>query len=257
MSKQKFIHTFFKPIFQVTKEAGLSEPAHTAVNSAIKSVNIASTNSGKKRRGSYNHYTEEFRYKVAKFAAENKDFNALRQFSKDTDLTLSESTIQTWRYAYLNKLKQGNSEHEKLEFENFGRPSRLNSDIEAKLMKSIVSLRKNEGVVNGRIIKAVATAIVTHEAPQILIANGGYLNITRRWSFEYATRMGFVARKGTRSTKADVINKDEISEQFRLSVKSVISDNNIPPSLVINFDETAVQLLPTASYTFEEEGTFN
>lgn len=46
-----------------------------------------------------------------------------------------------------------------------------------------------------------------------------------------------------------------IKEEFLLDVKNVISMDNIPPSLVINWDQTAIQYVPTASWTMEQEGT--
>jgi len=63
--------------------------------------------------------------------------------------------------------------------------------------------------------------------------------------------MGMVKRRVSSKAKVDVENFDRIKEGFLLNVVSLYK---IPPSLVINWDQTAIHYVPTSSWTMEEEG---
>ena len=66
--------------------------------------------------------------------------------------------------------------------------------------------------------------------------------------------MGYVKRKATSKAKFTVGNFAEIKTAFLLEVKHVISMDEIPAELVINFDQTGLNIVPTSDWTMEVVG---
>ena len=82
----------------------------------------------------------------------------------------------------------------------------------------------------------------------LFACNGGQILITKFWAQSLQSRMGFVKRR--RSTKAKwplVQNFDEIKAQFLLDIKAVVSFEEIPAQLVINWDQTGIHYVPVGS----------
>ena len=52
--------------------------------------------------------------------------------------------------------------------------------------------------------------------------------------------MGFTKRKANSKSKVLPENFDEIRDQFLTDVRSVIEMEDVPPSMVINWDHTAM-----------------
>ena len=63
-------------------------------------------------------------------------------------------------------------------------------------------------------------------------------------------------RHGSTQTKAK-LSPAQIAEQKMLylsHVKGMVDVHLIPPELVINWDQSGIQLLPTSNWTMEQEG---
>jgi len=60
--------------------------------------------------------------------------------------------------------------------------------------------------------------------------------------------MGIVKK---RTSSQDIENFDCIKQGFLLDVQNVASLDEIPSALVINWDQTAIQYMPTSSWTME------
>ena len=50
-------------------------------------------------------------------------------------------------------------------------------------------------------------------------------------------------------------NFREIKEQFLIDVEAVIDMEEVPPSLVVNLDHTALKIIPSSQWTIEKRGT--
>jgi len=46
-----------------------------------------------------------------------------------------------------------------------------------------------------------------------------------------------------------------LKKGFLLDIKSIVSFEEIPPDLVINWDQTGINYVPVGSWTMEKEGT--
>ena len=67
--------------------------------------------------------------------------------------------------------------------------------------------------------------------------------------------MGFVKRKATTKAKVSVENFAELRSDYLLKIKNVTATDEIPGELVINFDQTALNIVPTSNWTMEAEGS--
>ena len=76
------------------------------------------------------------------------------------------------------------------------------------------------------------------------------------WANSILKRMGFVRRKGT-TQKCMSLTPYEFAqkkEAFLNSVSSMVNAHNIPPELVLNWDQGGTNLMPSSSYTLEKQG---
>ena len=66
--------------------------------------------------------------------------------------------------------------------------------------------------------------------------------------------MGFVKRRSTTTAKVNVSNFDKVRQQSLLDLKIIAYMEEIPFSLIINWDQTAINYIPMSSWTMEKRG---
>ena len=66
--------------------------------------------------------------------------------------------------------------------------------------------------------------------------------------------MGFVKRRSTTTAKVNVSNFDKVRQQSLLDLKIIAYMEEIPFSLIINWDQTAINYIPLNSWTIENWG---
>ena len=116
------------------------------------------------------------------------------------------------------------------------------------------NLRAANGVVNRVVVMGAAEGIVCHRDVSKLSSHGGHIEITKSWAKSLLTRMGFVKRKCSTSGKLSIAQFDESKEIFLADVAAEVLFNNIPESLIINWDQTGLSIVPTGDWTMEKEG---
>ena len=85
------------PVTSATINALTSE--YAAAN--LEVLETITTSARKRKRGEYNHYSPDQRYKIAKYAVENGVSKAAKHFSKHLGKNINESSIRTIKKAYL------------------------------------------------------------------------------------------------------------------------------------------------------------
>ena len=70
----------------------------------------------------------------------------------------------------------------------------------------------------------------------------------------FLRRHGYVKRKGTKAARKVPNDFDFIRMEFLAEVSKLVKDNEIPPELIINFDQTNVNIIPVGDYTLEKSG---
>ena len=79
-------------------------------------------------------------------------------------------------------------------------------------------------------------------------------NLTKEWAKSVLRRMGFTKRKANSKSKTLPDNFEEIKQQFLADILSVVEMEDVPPSLVINWDHTATKIVPSSQWTMEKRG---
>ena len=62
-------------------------------------------------------------------------------------------------------------------------------------------------------------------------------------------------RKVCSKSKVTPENFESLKEQFLLYIKQVVDLEEIPPELIINWDQTAIHYVPVSSWSIEVEGS--
>ena len=258
---QQTLFNFFKSVNPVKQSAvpNMPAPLLKVANEAVQKENqkapanreeIGPIELGK--RGCYKKYSGEERIKIAKYAKDYSDKKAALKFS------VPEESARRFRMAYqkeLTKVQKTSLEVTTLPSKSKARPTLLPSDIDALLREYLLALRSFGGVVNSIIVRAVAKAILLDRRPDILKEKRGTLELKQDWAKKVAIRFGLSRRKETRSTKAEVQNKDAVCEEFRKNVKELIIEHKIPKSLVMNTDESGLNIIPAADWTLDTIGS--
>ena len=78
--------------------------------------------------------------------------------------------------------------------------------------------------------------------------------LTKNWAKSILHRMGFVKRRGNTKAKVAVEHFEALKSQFLFDIKATVEMQEIPPELVINWDQTGIKIVPVSSWTMEKRG---
>lgn len=66
--------------------------------------------------------------------------------------------------------------------------------------------------------------------------------------------MGYVKRKCSNAGKVSLLHFAEIKEVFLADIQAMVLMNEIPDELIVNWDQTGIQLAPTGDWTMNRAG---
>ena len=112
-------------------------------------------------------------------------------------------------------------------------------------------MRSTGTAVNTAVVISCAEGILMHEDARML----SRVDLNKGWAQYLLYRMGFVKCKATTKAKVTVENFAELKSDCLLEIKNVIEVDEIPAELVINFDQTGLNIVPTSDWTMEAEGS--
>ena len=78
--------------------------------------------------------------------------------------------------------------------------------------------------------------------------------LTKDWAKYVMKRMGYVKRRGSTKAKVNIKNFEEMRELYLHEIQNAVIMDEIPPEMVINFDQTEIYYVPTSSWIMEREG---
>ena len=174
---------------------------------------------------------------------------AQRRFSKEFETDLKESTVRTWKKKYLAEvgLKKGAGEVDinvtSLTVKKRGRPLLLGEKLDEQVKHYLKAVREGGGVITIAITIASATAIVRRADRNLLSEYGGPILITANCAKSLLYHTGFVKRRGSTTMKITVNNFDSINEQFLFDIQTAVEMEDIPPELVLNWDQTGISIV--------------
>jgi len=239
-------------------------------SSAIKAANTAvrdaliEKEAPKAKRGRYQHYSDKERAEIAKRATEFGITATIRHYASlyPTRGEIPVSNVATWKAKYLKELKihvQENKQDliiDKLPNKKRGRPLLLGKELDDYVVLYIKHLRSSGAVVNTAIVMAAATGMAQFCDSNLLSINGGPISITKSWAKSLLSRMHFVKRCATtKKPKMSTIDFEVGKTQFLYDAKVLIELEEIPDSLVLNWDQTGIHYVPVSSWTMAEEGS--
>ena len=99
-----------------------------------------------------------------------------------------------------------------------------------------------------------AKGIISAKNSSLLIKNGGHIEITNTWAKSLLKRMNYVKRKCSNAGKITQSCFAELKDVFLADIKAEVLMNDIPSDLIINWDQTGIQLVPTGDWTFNRAG---
>ena len=225
--------------------SALSKRETEQVNERMKQVLVTAGKKHSPTRGSYADYTPEDRAKIGKYATENGPARATRHFS------VPETTARRLKTEYLQKLKTiCFSENtvpvvKSLPTKTQGRPLLLGLKLDQVVQNYVNALRTVGGVVNTAIVMAAAEGVVSARDAGLLVGHGGHIDITKTWAKSLLRRMGYVNRKCSSAGKITASHFESVREAFLADVMAEVVMNDIPRELIFNWDQTALNYVPT------------
>ena len=212
-------------------------------------------------RGSYVKYTDADRAEIGKYSRENSTAATLKKF-RTRYPNLNESTVRGMRSAYDRTLASLKRQHggsfnpdvhkvkeiRKQTANYAGRPLKL-GDLDAKVMEECKKVRQSGGVLNGLVLRAIATAVIRMKAPEATIDLG------RGWTNSMFKRLGYSMRHAT-TGKLQLPEKYVTEKQYTFlrDIALPVRKYSIDRSLIINWDQTPLQYAPTGQWTMEKTG---
>ena len=194
--------------------------------------------------------TDKERYEIRKYSSIHRATAALRKSKKShPHLKQGEITARSLKKKYekLLKLKSDKTELTKLKR---GRPLMLGS-IDEKIKNFLLILRRKGGVVNSVVVIAALQAPIQKSSDE----HSKCIDlVSSSWTQSLFRRMGFV--RPMRTT-----GKSEITDQaakeakllFQHQTVSIVEDDEIPESLIMNFYQTPLKYAHVSNSTLAKK----
>ena len=236
------------------KDTGLGSVLTKEANSAVKKI-LDREDGAEGRKRKYTHFTPDQRAKIGRHAAEFGNASTVKRF-KDEFPTLGESTVRQFKERYKAELKKSPEQVTQLPSKKLGRPLTLGM-LDSKVQQYIRSLRAAGTPINARIAIAAAEGIVKATDRTMLYENGGHILLSGSWAYSLLKRMGYVQRKASTKSKVSLskMEFEVVKKAYLNKIKAAVVDGKIPPELIINFDQSGVNIVPSSQWTQAEKGS--
>ena len=202
-----------------------------------------------KKRKCYGGYDEFKRAKIANWAIVNGNRPAAVKFG------VLESTVRSIVKAYNKEKSDKYKELAKLPKRSRGAKPLLPSEIDAKVISMIKSMRASGHSITYDITISIAKSLVKAHNRTLLKEHGGSINLHQTWAQSIHRRLGFVKRKAT--TSKQPVSPGfiyEVGFTFFSAIQRNINAYLIPPVLVINIDQAPLRFYLTPTHILTKKG---
>ena len=171
-------------------------------------------------------------------------------------MRVTESTVRYWGSSYKKELEQKRKlgktvpNVKELPVAKRGRPLLIGYKLDSEVKAYLRCVREGGGIVTSSITIAAATAIVKKHDTHLLAEFGGPILLSKNWAKSLLYRMQFVKRRGS----STVHNFEELKNQFLTDIEAVVTMEDIPKEMIINWDHTGINTVPTSSWTMDKKG---
>ena len=131
----------------------------------------------------------------------------------------------------------------------------LGEDLDKQVQAYLLELGKVGGVVDREIAIASAKGIVRKKDSRMLAENGGHVLLTKDWAHYLLHRMGYVKRKANSKVKITVENFEAMKYNFLCEIKAIAMMEEVPSSMILNWDHTGLKYVPVSSWTIAKQGS--
>ena len=109
--------------------------------------------------------------------------------------------------------------------------------------------------MSARIAMAAARGILLTCNRSMLAEYGGHVELNRFWAYSLLCQMKFVQRKVTTAkSKHATAEFHQLKEQFLKEVVATVQMEEIPPELILNWDQTGIKIVPSSTWTLDQQG---
>ena len=228
-----------------------------AANKQVRVIEQAKRTGSK--RGPYKKTNTKDKAAIGAYASLHGVAKTIRHFK---DQHLKESSIRDWKKLYEKELRDKCRSAKPgedvtviaLPERKRGRPPILGEKLDTYLRSYITAMRSRGTPVGSNIVIGVARGILLKHNRSALKEFGGTVQLSKGWAKQVLHRMGFTKRRANSKAKVTPANFEEIKKTYIIEIKSVVAIEEIPPQLVINWDHTAIKIVPSSSWTMEKKG---
>lgn len=170
--------------------------------------------------------------------------------------SVNESTVRGFRKRYEAQLKTAALRKvfpkKSLINKRRGRPRMLGDKLDDLVQRFLKATRYKRGIVNTTVAIATATALVNRYP----LLEKDDIILSRAWAQSLFRRMGFTKRRAT-TGKITIPSgaQKEAELKFMHQLVNQVEKYNIPPSLIINFDQTPSKYVPVSPTTMAKNGS--
>ena len=224
-----------------TEEASVGEITNKTIHAKIRES---------KKARVYTTFSPAERFEIGKYTAIHGAAAAIRKFKRShPHLSLIESTARSFRAKYLKQ--KSKSTRQEINSATRG-PKLMLGKMDVEVLKYLTTIRRKGGVVTGGIATAVAKAMISRSDCAMLQA----IDIENTsWSRSLMQRAGWSRRKET--TGKPPLPKGAVEEAgiiFHHRIAKLVEKYKIPPSMIINIDQTPMKYAPVANFTLNKRG---
>ena len=200
------------------------------------------------KRGPYKRFTDEERADIGRCAVQYGNTTAANKYC------INESTVRGIKRKFCEAEESSDTVVKSLPKKKDGRPCIL-GELDGKVQDFIKAQRDNGAVVTRATVIGIGKGVVMRHNKWSLKEYGGTINLTKHWAESILHRMKYVKRRG--STKVHVLGDDfeKIKKQFLDDIKMTVAMEDIPSQLIINWDQTAISIVPGSSWTMAPSGS--
>ena len=204
----------------------------------------------------YYRYDAKTRAKLGKYACRHGVRATARRFRNELGHEINEPTIRSLKKRYLRELNQRYRAGEDTDIKQLqgkmGRPVLLGNRLDHQVQVYLQRVCESGGTVTA---VTAARGILLATDRSNIVEFGGYIQLDRHWAYSLFKRMNYVQRKATTAkSKYTISNFKEIKKSFLDDLVQTVTMEEIPPQLIMNWDQTRIKIVPNSSYTLEQEG---
>lgn len=256
---------YFSRALPTAEQTGIGKVATREANKAVtEELHHSEANQTKlqRKKKAYSVFSGEQCAAIGKYAAEHSNAAAVKTFKGDFDGQLGENTVQLFKRKYYGELSKAKASKPQEVVEGKSIPNKKRrrpltlEDIDREVQAHIKALRKAGTPVSIQVVLAAAEGIVMAKDRTLLRSNGGTIELKHSWGVSLLSRMGYVKSRGSTSAKSKLSDQaiKHLKHSYLAQIKGVVEVHKIPQELIINWDQTGIQLALTSNWTMEECG---